>query len=191
MKKSCHICEKSIEVKYIRNQYGNLKKHSVLFCISGPPIFKNRKNEANFGGGMIVKGKVNLNKYSHYPIVSFDFSEVAPCFQYCKTEKKETIKNYEKKIEEQKEIEKKKQIEEKKVREEEEKVREKIKEYKEKVKREKEKQKKMRKEVKRKRNYQKAYRARKKEELKLKKDEKVKILAEELKLDSRFDILDL
>jgi hypothetical protein len=100
MKKDCSICEKSVEVKYIR-----YNRRVALFCIAAPPCMESSSiNLSN-----VTNGKGKLWEYRRYPEVS----SFAPCFLYKETKSKKKIEKYEKELKEIKEAKEKKLGEEK------------------------------------------------------------------------------
>ncbi len=181
MKKSCYLCEHSVEVKYtvkLCYQYASdIVDKTLLYCIYGPP----GRDVPTLQWGDMIKGEAKLEKYCRYPEVS----KLAPCSLHKKTTNKKKIKSYEevlKKEQQQKEEEKQKKQQSADMRKEVLRAK-KIETERYRTARKKEKKEKLRK--KKQREYQKQYRAKKREK-------EVYTLAseiEELEDYTRFDIL--
>lgn len=180
VKKSCHICEKSVRVDYkrVKSKYtptGIMEKTvhhgKTFFCIAAPP----HMNYKHSFRGDIAVGYERLKTYRSYPIVDKN----APCFLYKKTSDKKKIEKYEADQESKVQAEKK-------VKEE---IKTDILKAKKKLAVEKEKKKKAiiaRKKVVAKRKYQREYAKKKRAEKKL----ALKSEKEKVNYFDRFEILD-
>lgn len=194
MKKSCCICEKSVEVKYTVEIEGYSRKtkdkRCAVFCIAGPPSFFYR-GAMDLKLGYVIAGGARLKKYEDYPLVASHFSEVAPCFQLCETKNNKKLENYVKRLESEK-LEKEKVAKEKNCRIKiKKKEQEKIRKEKEKVKEEAAQRRKEYVALRKRRKSQKKYRLKKKME-------KIELLAKEIKqfeeentINNRFEIMDV
>ena len=193
MKKSCYLCENSIEVKYKLNREDN---SSILFCIASPPLsgatltkytFCKRFIHSSGGWYKIAYGKARLAKYYLYPICGqtdlWKNYELAPCALYCKTKKQKKINRYEEiltKIKEKKEHEKAVILDKEEQRRN---LRKALKKEAERKRKIKNKKKAERKRKLAKAKYQKEYKKRKKEE-----QERLKAKADDY---NRFEIIDI
>lgn len=88
MRKTCGICQHSVEVNYtIKGKWGNHKtEYTELFCIAAPPSVSSNKTS----WGDVVKGCSTLCRYKKYPVVS----ESAPCSLYTLSSNKKKIDAY-------------------------------------------------------------------------------------------------
>lgn len=88
MRKTCGICQHSVEVNYaVKSKWDNHKfEYTELFCIAAPPFASLNKTS----WGDVVKGRSTLDRYEKYPIVS----ESAPCSLYTLSPNKKKIDAY-------------------------------------------------------------------------------------------------
>lgn len=182
MKKACDICEHSVIVKYkIKPKYNKIyDKRKTLFCIAAPPSSSNNGIDYSY---IYPKDYGRLSRYRHYPVVESS----VPCGFYTLTRKKQKIKKYKLKLEEEKKDDIRREIELEEGKKHEKKQRDAMILAMAAQKKERDKIKKEKAQKKKRREYQKKYRAakRKKQLLKQKKEQ-------ELKDDyGRFDILDI